>query len=98
MKPSEVLEKAADIVDVRWRQDGLGEAGERRCAVGAIHEATAGGEGEMLPSVGQDAVRFVERFVLSGDVVHFNDTLGRTAAEVSAKLREAAAKAREAGQ
>lgn len=103
MKPSEVLEKAAAIVDVRWRQGAYGDEGGPRCALGALQEAAPYGEVAALVvarDILANAISPAEcRYRHEHDVVvEFNDDGRRTSKSVARKLREAAAKAREAGQ
>ena len=81
------LIRAADFVDQGWCQGRFGEPGGPRCAVGAILEVTA----DRLPfgNVRHFAVARLTRFI-GCRVQDWNDTKGRTVAEVAAAMRDAA--------
>lgn len=113
MKIADVLDKAADLIEPkgRWAQgayirDGMGhlliraEPNACFCVLGALAEAS--GIRPYKPWDGHDADRAREPLAETiGITVHeipeWNDAPERTQAEVVAKLREAAAKAREQG-
>ena len=78
-----ILMKAADIVDVRWWQYSYGSPGGPRCARGAIIESADAG-----PNLSY-AIDRLTKF-LGMPIIYYNDTPGRTAAEVSAAMRAAA--------
>lgn len=92
MKPSDILDRAAAIVSERWCQGKLGYGGGPRCAIGAIEEAST----NPLGAECQFAMTRAEATM--GNIAMYNDGEFRTAAEVAAKLREAAEMAREAGE
>ena len=79
------LMRAADIVDVRWCQDSYGVPGGPRCAAGALLEVTGGFPGSVWVSARDRLSRIV-----GNPISRWNDTKGRTAAEVSAAMRAAA--------
>lgn len=96
---AEVLERAADLIEPegRWRQKNGGVRGACWCASTAIDAAHPDG-------FAPDAQRFLANLVSPGAglaivrVWYWNDAPERTQAEVVAKLREAAALAREQGK
>lgn len=105
---ADVLDGAADIIERNgwWRQyyyDPGSQLPMRDCAVcarGAINLAANGKNPNRLSDVGQDALRALERYLgISGEYPHsvadWNDKPGRTAEEVIAALRGAAAAERE---
>lgn len=106
MKPSEILSKAADLIEPegRWTQGASAHAGDGLatgacqddaicwCLGGAI-ERTGYGH---FSAVG-DALKYFTA-TTGGALVSFNDAPGRTQAEVVAKLREAAALAESEGR
>lgn len=112
MTVSDILERAADLIEPegRWTQDEFvrnlsGACGDELgpwprgklcfCVLGAISRANHDqlvGEMTFAPVVQAMGLKFAH------ELARWNDAPGRTQAEVVAKLREAAAKAREAGQ
>lgn len=92
-----ILDAAADLIEPEgaWGQGQWESSTGCLCAEGALAKA---GACERFVDVCRAPVgRFFEPLV-GGDIVAWNDAPGRTQAEVVAKLREAAAKARaEAG-
>ncbi|HET9063734.1 MAG TPA: hypothetical protein VFO62_10635 [Candidatus Binatia bacterium] len=93
----EVLHRAADHIEqYGWIQgsSGLGLDDGPRCALGAI--ATASGEivncydFEFTGGVRMEAVRALRRHIGSDDIAGWNDTRGRTAADVVTALRVSA--------
>lgn len=109
-KPSEILSAAADRVAKGWSQGGFArdadgnkldpirdkDRAECFCMKGAVYAET--GQWHMLGAY-QYAIAVVPpvRFPTCA-VAAFNDEAGRTQAEVVTALRQAAEKAREAGQ
>ena len=102
---ADVLERAADLIGRNgWTQDAFGEPGGCHCVRGAIAEIAGIDPRESR----HDAETVLAEHILghpiprlscAGSVlVRWNDTPGRTQSEVVAKLREAAAKAREEGK
>ncbi len=91
MNAADVLERAAAIVEERWCQGSYGSCGGPRCMIGAVHEAA---RYERLGF----AVDMIATWSDLEEISDWNDAPGRKASEVAAKLREAAAKAREAGK
>lgn len=99
MLVSEVLEKAAEILDApgAWTQGsyGIGYGGDLPggyrclCAYGAIRQID--------PTSSYDAINFMSD-LLGMSVPSWNDARKRTQSEVVAKLREAARLAREQGK
>lgn len=83
---SDVLLKAASIVEQGWCQGTSIDSQGRHCALGAIAAATAelGGAALFLPTV---AVLVLH---VGGSAVAWNDTPGRTADEVANAMRKAA--------
>ena len=94
MKPSEVLEQAAAIVDERWQQLSYGTPGGPRCILGALEESA----GLKWSSEAAAAQGFLRQVARTRRLARWNDRPGRRQKTVARKLREAAAKAREAGQ
>lgn len=92
MTPSEVLLRAAEIVEERWQQGSSGEPGGPRCAIGAIEEAIWGDDypGPERFSLALE-VKVRVRHMFIGSIALWNDAPGRTKEQVAAKLREAAA-------
>jgi hypothetical protein len=95
---SEILFAAADLIEPEgaWTQRRFGsrEAG-CYCIMGALHQHRWDAGLEFDDGVRAPAL-YLEGFL--GEIVaHWNDARGRTQAEVVAKLREAAEKAREQG-
>jgi hypothetical protein len=100
---ADILDRAADIVAKGWAQAAYARTRTGRkigatcraatcwCAVGAIKKA-AGIEDVLAPQV-WDAARLP--FGSPNALTEWNDAPGRTQSEVVAKLREAAALARE---
>lgn len=108
MIEADILDSAADIIERNgWWQGYYYDLGtdlpkrERPCcARGAINLAANGRTPDRLSDVGQDALGVLERFLgISGDhpnsVADWNDDAGRTAEQVVAALRSAAAAERE---
>jgi hypothetical protein len=105
--PADILNAAADLLEKpgAWVQETFGRRGECYCVRGAISAAA----GHNSLSIGDDPSEEALAKALFGPVrasqhlagsliVQWNDAKGRTQSEVVAKLREAAALAREAGQ
>lgn len=106
-KPSEILSAAADLIEPegRWTQNRFAASadGEMRspqegeascwCAWGALLRVAADPSDDAV----YDASDIAEA-VIGGNLVMFNDAPDRTQAEVVSALRQAAEKAREAGQ
>lgn len=103
----DVLDKAADLIEPEgaWTQEAYGrdanglecqvvEEAVCFCAMGAIYKA-AGKIGEFEHDADLIAPLAL---LLDEGIDDWNDAPGRTQAEVVAKLREAAAKARESAQ
>lgn len=105
MKPSEVLAKAADLIEPegRWTQSAAARDSQGTwvtsrdpravcwCAIGALNRA---GDDLVLSSVAAGFVRD-----LIGDAVgSWNDTKGRTQAEVVKALRDASELAKAEGK
>jgi hypothetical protein len=109
VKPSEVLDAAADLISPvgRWTQVALARTagGEAAVAYGRGCDAVCWcAEGAIARIVGSyvvaeydDAERYVTG-LLGDHLAAWNDAPERTQAEVVAKLREAAALARSEGQ
>jgi hypothetical protein len=91
---ADVLERAADLVapEGAWARGSMGDCTSRFCAWAAIIKASGGAQDVLV-----GAVAVADKVSRVG-IVTYNDTLKRTQAEVVAKLREAAAKAREQGE
>lgn len=97
MKASEVLEKAADLIEPEgaWTQKAMRRGGGR-CVIGAV--------ASLCPrELNWDDVMAPFRQVVGltrpfSDVVRWNDTPERTQAEVVQALRDAAALARQEGK
>src|SRR5205823_1579103 len=86
MTAADVLLKAASLVEEGWCQGHFGvHLGGKvlRCAAGAIIVVAQDDEDS-----GEAALACIEREV--GNVASWNDTPGRTAAEVAAAMRRAA--------
>jgi hypothetical protein len=108
MKVSDVLDKAADLIEPegRWLQgpwavdaDGnevnpRDEAACAFCASGALERIAGGCWDHPLYRAARDVV---DPLTLEESLVCFNDLTSRTQPEVVAKLREAANVARERG-
>lgn len=100
---ADVLERAADLIEPEgaWTQGRFGSrAAGCYCAYGAMIEAYRDfGEPNsgLYSNLYTSATRCLED-AIGGRVAAFNDAPDRTQAEVVAKLREAAALAREQGQ
>lgn len=105
---ADVLDRAADLIERNgWWQNFYYDLGtdlpKRECAVcarGAINLAANGRTPDRLSDVGQNALSALERYLgISGDHPHsvadWNDAPERTAKEVIAALRGAAAAERE---
>lgn len=104
LKPSEVLAKAADLIEPEgaWTQreyarDSNGAYTTSRdpravcwCALGAIIRASDGMSGS--------STQFTSKIIDGRGIGAWNDDLCRTQAEVVAALRKASALAAEAGQ
>src|SRR4051794_26374328 len=99
LSASELLGRAAELIEPEgaWTQyieESLGVNGQRcYCMVGAIHQAAQDSDFD-----GLNGAYISGRAVTNGSMVFFNDAPNRTQAEVVAKLREAAALAREPGK
>lgn len=90
---ADVLDRAADLIAKGWMQGDWGSfRGECFCAWGAIMfgESVMAGESER-----KAAHQFAKQHIGAPSLISWNDTPGRTQAEVVQALREAAAKARE---
>lgn len=111
MKVSDILERAADLIEPegRWARGGFsfrnglsvgwqGRDADCWCALGAIGDVSRGDL--RLCSESRPVAFFTEHlgYLDWSDATQWNDAPERTQAEVVAKLREAAAKAREQGQ
>jgi hypothetical protein len=108
MKPSEVLAKAADLIEPEgaWRQgyyarDGAGRDCDAHdpsaicwCAVGSIERSVPICNYDDL----DEAERFLTRALGGAYVPHWNDAKGRTQAEVVSALRKASELAKAEGQ
>jgi len=102
LNAAEVLERAADLIEPvgAWTQDMYRVPGKDCfCAVGAVGMVL--GKGKWIG--GRAAEDFVDAnsklFGMdASDLEEWNDTPGRTQAEVVAALRQAAALAREQGK
>ena len=106
---AEVLERAADILNSKgaWAQGryavadtgkgcaSLDERAVRWCAIGAMGKASGEGVGGEFST---QAREFANMVAFGGSIANFNDAPERTQEEVVAKLREAAALAREQGK
>lgn len=101
---ADVLERAAlYIEEFGWVQGYIGDRTLGFCGVGGIYMADTGserGHDGKLTAIGDAAHRALCSAVglkeFQGFGTHFNDTPGRTAHEVTAALREAARRVREA--
>lgn len=95
MKPSEVLAKAADLIEPegRWCQKAY-HSGEARCAVGAIVHIGEqnGGHQSATTEI------FIRAICPDFAISTWNDREGRTQAEVVSALRKASELARSEGQ
>lgn len=92
---ADVLERAADLLEeFGWCQGYMGSKRDGQfCSLGALIEATndLGGDfGAVRRALGYEDAGSMGRHI-----ARWNDDAGRTKAEVVAKLREAAARARE---
>lgn len=82
--PRDVCARAADLVERGWMQGDYWNAhGTRCCLVGALDEAAKDDR------VFDEACRLV-RTIIGSELDAWNDTPGRTQAEVVAALRQAA--------
>ncbi len=96
MKPSTILDKAADLIMKKgWCQRELHKAGDGYCIEGAVREIDANGF--------QKVIKFIEN--ATGEIGWYeriphvwNDVDGRTKRQVIAALRKAAKNARKVGQ
>ena len=92
VKIADVLERAADYIDQHgWCQDEYADDSGRVCAAGAISAITEGSPERFAPlSMRLALSNAVEDLGFTG-IADWNDALGRTQAEVTAKIREVAA-------
>jgi hypothetical protein len=99
-----VLERAADLLsEWDWCQ-GAARCGDAICAEGAVWFAVTGTlphgqyvepDGEIAPPLYFEACDAVSRFLGWPGLMLWNDAVGRTKAEVLARLRDAATYLRE---
>jgi len=92
---SDVLDRAADLIEPEgaWHQGNyVGPTGDCWCALGAIMRVGNFASDINAPSI------VLRRLIGEEFVADWNDDPERTQAEVVAKLREAAALAREQGK
>lgn len=97
---ADVLERAADLLDSGewgWCQ-GVARDGDSVCMLGAIAIAAGATLVEQQRQLDVDTPLYIRsrEWLPPGQRATFNDEPGRARAEVVAKLREAAARAREA--
>lgn len=103
MKISEILFKAADLIEPEgaWTQGALARGADGEPVEPEDRDATCWciSGALMRLSDGQfyELIKPVERVIGGRIIPAWNDTKGRTQAEVVAKLREAATKAQEQG-
>lgn len=109
MKPSEVLAKAADLIEPegRWTRGALARNERRRDVKQKWHLATCFCASGAIGAVANDDAQWTEAFGylsavtlrLSGDdVITWNDDLARTQAEVVKALRDASELAKAEGK
>jgi hypothetical protein len=92
---AEVLDKTVEVLERDgWCQGAFESARGERCAVGAIRRAARELQGASLRTVGARAAFAKYIGVGTLDVVEWNDTKGRTAAEVIDALKHTAKKLR----
>jgi hypothetical protein len=103
LKPSEVLDKAADYIDEHgWCQKAMVDNDGRVCAIGAIRAAVCMEEGVMMPwvSTGHQALTAATHLAEAAydGLDYWNDAEGRTQFDVTNLLRKAAEAERAAGR
>jgi hypothetical protein len=110
LKPSEVLAKAADLIEPKgcWTQHILARKGRKIFATGLGNDWKQADcfcvSGALIVASGEDAdwvdnkAREFLRGVIRSPEIQWNDTPGRTQAEVVAALRKASELARSEGQ
>lgn len=112
MKSSQILSAAADLIEPegRWTQGALSRNRKGEwvpesqksavcfCAMGAIWRSARDLVGSDVSYRHADPASNVLREVVGGPVADWNDAPARKQAEVVTALRQAAEKAREAGQ
>jgi hypothetical protein len=104
MKPSEILEKAADLIEPEgcWTQGAFARdlGGDNTtaqdinaacwCAIGAVIRVTEG-----RPFLGATALRFLASTLENACIPEWNDDLRRTQSEVVSAFRKSASLAKE---
>jgi len=91
MNVSEVLNKAADLIEEKgWVQEAFSNR-YGYCAIGAIRECIWGKDvPSNSPELWDGAIERLVKTVREAHIPSWNDAEGRTKEEVIAKLREAA--------
>lgn len=91
---ADLLDGAADVItEWGWCQNRLTDAVGRVCVVGAM-TAAARNDALRLGLAYGEASAALRSIIGRGDIVRWNNTPGRTAAEVVQAFRDAAVKAR----